>query len=203
MIKKNLIKPLSQLTLALVAMLVIASPAYAIYDPVAQKDCTSTSTEAVCLMRTTTPPAATIAMADILSVAKAIATSNLPLNLKLELLKTLVSGVTDDNDEDDDKDDEVDTTKSNTYSFNGGTATFGEGKYSFNLGCNTIAGTYTQDGEDITINAGASTLMACADDLMKKDATLIADLAKVTEIEIENGNIILSGDKVELKLIKK
>lgn len=191
---KNYTKKFIQTSLVAAVVLIATSPVYAIYDPEAQKDCTPNSTETVCLMRTTGPTPTNVVNAfNPQPVVQAIITSNLPLDLKVQLLKLIVSHLSQ----------QIDTVKSNTYTYNGGTATLDNGRYSFNLGCNTISGTYTQTGSTISFAPGASTLMACAQDLMDKDTQLAKDLSVVDTITIKNGDVTLTGGKVKLELKKK
>jgi heat shock protein HslJ len=73
------------------------------------------------------------------------------------------------------------------------TITFGtDGKYAGTADCNVIAGTYTTSGSDaITINPGASTMMACPDDSF---GPLFAHgLTTMTTWKIANDELTLSN----------
>ncbi len=182
-------------------VLLIANPAYAIYDPEAQKNCAPNAAETVCIMRgEVVDKEALLPLVAITSVTEAIIKSPLALAQKVEMLKTLVNSLgkfLESKIETDKEDEDV------VYSYQNGEVVFQNGKYSFNLGCNTIFGTYTRKGSEITISPGASTKKACERDLMKRDEQLIKDLAKVTKIEEVDGNLVLSGKEVELKLVNK
>lgn len=72
------------------------------------------------------------------------------------------------------------------------TALFEGGKVSGNSGCNTFTGTYTLDGEKITISQLATTMMACGDIQMALETAFTTAMSKVATWSI-------SGDTLELK----
>lgn len=179
-------------------LLVVASPTWAIYDPEAQKNCTPNATETVCLMRKPVEKETILPVTMITSLTEAIVKSPLILAEKVELLQTLLSNLRKFLGQT-----EVTPSEKTSYTLEEEQGIFKDGEYSFNLGCNTIFGTYTQTGNQVVINPGASTKKACAVDLMKKDEQLVKDLAKLTRVENVDGNIILSGGGVELKIAAK
>ncbi|MEQ8435272.1 MAG: META domain-containing protein [Oceanicaulis sp.] len=62
-------------------------------------------------------------------------------------------------------------------------------------GCNTYAATYTLTGETIDIRPGRSTRMACAEDLMAREAQLLAALDGVNRLSLEgDGSLVLEGE---------
>lgn len=68
------------------------------------------------------------------------------------------------------------------------TIQFTSDQFSGNGGCNTFFGSYTRDGQNLTIaeNIG-STMMACAGSVMQFESTLLNTLPQVTNYRIENG----------------
>jgi heat shock protein HslJ len=51
--------------------------------------------------------------------------------------------------------------------------------------CNTVGGTYSLDGSNLTITPGASTMMFCGD--ASQDALYLTSLEKVSSYAVENG----------------
>lgn len=76
-----------------------------------------------------------------------------------------------------------------------GTMKFTATNYSINQGCNTLFGTYTVDGDKMTLSEPASTMMACAPSLMDKDQAMAKNLSQVKEMHFKDGKMIMSGDK--------
>lgn len=75
------------------------------------------------------------------------------------------------------------------------TAIFGtDGSLTGNGGCNNYNTTYKTDGNKITIQPAASTMMACADDVMKDEANYFNALTKATTYTISNGELELRDD---------
>jgi heat shock protein HslJ len=72
------------------------------------------------------------------------------------------------------------------------TALFEGGKVSGNSGCNTYNGSYTLDGDKITISQLATTMMACGDVQMALEAAFTTAMGKVATWSI-------TGDTLELK----
>ncbi|WP_343390200.1 META domain-containing protein, partial [Candidatus Amarobacter glycogenicus] len=76
----------------------------------------------------------------------------------------------------------------------GVTAVFGEdGTLSGTGGCNNYSTSYTLDGSTLSINAAiASTMMACAEDVMAQETAFLAALPMATTYAIQ-------GDALELR----
>lgn len=72
------------------------------------------------------------------------------------------------------------------------TATFADGKISGSSGCNTYFGSYTVDGEALTISGVGSTMMACGPVATALETAFLASL-KATE------TFSVSGDTLELR----
>jgi heat shock protein HslJ len=73
------------------------------------------------------------------------------------------------------------------------TLTFGQqGNVAGNDGCNMYTGTYTINGSQLTIKLGATTMMACADPVMKQASVFALALSKTASFSV-------SGDKLTLK----
>lgn len=72
------------------------------------------------------------------------------------------------------------------------TASFAEdGKVSGASGCNTYAGSYTMDGEKITIGPLATTRMACPEPIMAQEQAFLAALASTAAYSMEAGQPVL------------
>lgn len=74
-----------------------------------------------------------------------------------------------------------------------------DGRYSATVGCNIINGEYKENGNTISFEAGASTLMACPD-LQKKEDELVEVLSKTNEYKVTGNIVTLIGDQVSLDL---
>lgn len=79
------------------------------------------------------------------------------------------------------------------------TAVFGEdGSLSGNSGCNTFNGTYTLEGEALTVGPLATTKMACEEPAMSQETQFLAALQGATGYRVEGANVTLtsgSGDQ--------
>jgi len=71
-------------------------------------------------------------------------------------------------------------------------ATFTEdGQLSGSSGCNTYNGSYTLEGNAITIGPLATTKMACPDDIMAQEQQFLAALASAAKVSVEAGQPVL------------
>ncbi len=181
---KTVITHSSLSIIALALVFSVINPAHAIYDPEGQKNCTPTSTETICLLRSVEEPVGLQQLTDSLSLLKMIFESNVSIDLKSKLFDIIMSSISSKND---------DLKEMTSFTYNGGTATLSNGQYSFNLGCNSIFGKYEQTGSAITFGPSASTMMACETDLMQKDTDLVEALAKVNSIAVKNDTVTLTG----------
>ncbi len=67
-----------------------------------------------------------------------------------------------------------------------------DGTVSGNGGCNSFSGAYTTDGNAITIGPLASTMMACAEDVMQQEAAYLAALQSAATYQV-------MGDTMQLR----
>jgi len=200
----NTLQKITYSTVVLAFALLTVSPAYAIYDPEKQKDCTVNSTDTVCLQRTVPIKKETpSSFSQINTLIEVIIKSDLTVSQKITLLQSVVSNLkkfTNSKDKDKGEEKEDNKDKKTTYLYQDTEVVFQDEEYSFNLGCNTIFGTYKIDNNKITLSSAASTKKACEKDLEEKDKQLIDDLSKIDKIKKTDGNIILSGKDVKLTL---
>ena len=71
--------------------------------------------------------------------------------------------------------------------------TFNEGRYSGHGGCNGVGGDYVLEGEELTLSAGFSTMMACPElDLEHK---YMKSLSSVSRFSIEGDTLDLRSDE--------
>ncbi len=69
------------------------------------------------------------------------------------------------------------------------------GVLSGTTGCNRIRGTYKVDGSNLTIDPGATTMMACADPAVDAQEQAVAQgLAKVRTFTVRQGQLTLQGE---------
>ncbi len=69
------------------------------------------------------------------------------------------------------------------------------GVLSGTTGCNRIRGTYKVDGSNLTIDPGATTMMACADPAVDaQEQAVTQGLAKVRAFLVRQGQLTLQGD---------
>jgi putative lipoprotein len=73
-----------------------------------------------------------------------------------------------------------------------------DGAVSGSSGCNTYNGDVTIDGTEVSFGPIASTMMACADDIMAVESAYQAALGDVNEGALENDTLTLSGNGSEL-----
>lgn len=71
---------------------------------------------------------------------------------------------------------------------------------SANAGCNTMNGGYTITDGDLGVDAMATTMMACADDLMAQDTWLSEFLASGPAIGLDGTTLTLTGDDATITL---
>lgn len=69
---------------------------------------------------------------------------------------------------------------------------FKDGRYSGYAGCNGMGGEYVVDGNNMTLKAGMSTMMACAD--MRLETKFRQSMLSVDSYKIEGDNLILMHD---------
>ena len=69
----------------------------------------------------------------------------------------------------------------------------GEGRLAGSGGCNRLIGSYTLDGDTLSITPAGSTMMACAPALMNQERTLLDLLPRISSYAIDKtGNLVLS-----------
>lgn len=71
------------------------------------------------------------------------------------------------------------------------TATFAEGAVSGSGGCNRFTAGYTLEGDHLTIERGASTMMACPEPQATVEQAFMAALEATKIYRIENGGLVL------------
>jgi heat shock protein HslJ len=75
------------------------------------------------------------------------------------------------------------------------TAAFGtDGTISGSAGCNTYSGTYTVEGTSISIGEVATTLRACAEDVMEQEQAYLAALQASTQFQLTPDRLTLRND---------
>ena len=62
-----------------------------------------------------------------------------------------------------------------------------------NAGCNRFFGTYSQDDGKISVNALATTRMACAHDVMLKEHDFLVTLESAKQVEMDANMLILKN----------
>lgn len=72
------------------------------------------------------------------------------------------------------------------------------GAVSGNDGCNSYAGTVEVQGDEVTFSPFTGTLMACEEDVMAVADAYQAAVAGVTHGSVQDGQLVLTGDDVEL-----
>lgn len=81
-----------------------------------------------------------------------------------------------------------------------------DGKLNGNNSCNNFFATYTQNGNQLTINLGGSTMKACVDTLMAQEQLVTEALPNVAQIKLENSKLELQNAKgktlLSLKSVK-
>lgn len=71
------------------------------------------------------------------------------------------------------------------------TLEFSGGQIGGNASCNRYGGTYTQDGDKLTIEPGAMTLMACDEPIMAQEVAFLAALGQAASVRV-------TGDKLDI-----
>ena len=75
----------------------------------------------------------------------------------------------------------------------GPSATFSEGKVSGSAGCNQFGGSYTQDGDALTIGQIVSTQMSCGAKADAMERAYLAELERVTRWSRDKDELTLAG----------
>lgn len=73
-----------------------------------------------------------------------------------------------------------------------------DGSVSGNSGCNQYTTVATIEGGDVSFGVVASTMMACADDVMAAEAAYVGALGEVNAGQLDGGTLTLSGNGAEL-----
>ena len=68
-------------------------------------------------------------------------------------------------------------------------------------GCNRFTGSYEQDGGTLSITLGATTMMACADDLTAQEAAVLMELPKTASFTTSDGGLQLLDDSGAVLLV--
>lgn len=71
--------------------------------------------------------------------------------------------------------------------------------YYFRADCNTGSGNYLIEGENLTLEPGVMTLVACAEDSL--DRQYLASLSNVTSAAVEDGQLILYLEDQENRML--
>jgi putative lipoprotein len=61
-------------------------------------------------------------------------------------------------------------------------------------GCNRLTGSFDAIGRELRFGPLATTLMACPEPVMQREAAFLAALAKTTGVELEDDRLVLLGD---------
>ncbi len=83
-----------------------------------------------------------------------------------------------------------------------GRMSFNDGQYSVSVGCNSIGGEYVLEGNSISFGQSMTTLIGCPPHLEEAENELTRILPLLDTIEVSQNQITLSGDGVELILVK-
>ena len=82
------------------------------------------------------------------------------------------------------------------------TATFTESEVSGSSGCNTFTGSYTLDGDKLTVGPLASTMKACVDDaVMDQEAQFLTALQTPTTVELNGATVTLRANSGETQVV--
>jgi heat shock protein HslJ len=68
-----------------------------------------------------------------------------------------------------------------------------DGKLSGNVGCNSISGDYTLNGEQVNFGAVVTTLMACADPLMQQESAVLKMFSGTVKYTVTSGQLTLTS----------
>lgn len=77
---------------------------------------------------------------------------------------------------------------------------FSEGQVGGNATCNRFFGSYSLDGDSLTIQPGGSTLMACPDEFMSQEQTFLSALGQVEGYAIANDTLQLFNAEGDILL---
>ncbi len=80
------------------------------------------------------------------------------------------------------------------------TLSFQDDSVSANAGCNTMNGGYTITDGTLDVDAMATTMMACADDLMAQDTWLSEFLTSGPAVGLDGSTLTLTGDDATITL---
>lgn len=69
-----------------------------------------------------------------------------------------------------------------------------DGSFAGSTGCNRIMGTYTQDGQSLTMASGPMTLKACQGPVAAQEAAIVAALPLVTSFTLETALVLQDAD---------
>ncbi|AXV09319.1 Lipoprotein [Euzebya pacifica] len=67
--------------------------------------------------------------------------------------------------------------------------------------CNQYSATATIDGDEMTVDAPTTTRMLCADDAMAAESAYIDGLQRITSLDSDGEELVLTGDGVELRFV--
>ncbi|MCB9808963.1 DUF4377 domain-containing protein [Candidatus Nomurabacteria bacterium] len=89
-----------------------------------------------------------------------------------------------------------------SWSYNGGTLTFQDGRYMADFGCNSISGSFSVERTELTFDMPISTKMACEEDIMTKEQSFAEMIVQMDTFSETETGALLSGDGVEMALEK-
>lgn len=78
------------------------------------------------------------------------------------------------------------------------TLTFQDGQVGGSAGCNSFGGTYTVDGDELTISDIAQTMIACPPPLDVIEQAYVAALGGVSGFQVSGETLVLTGEGVAL-----
>lgn len=67
--------------------------------------------------------------------------------------------------------------------------------------CNQYSATASVSGDEMTIGSPTSTRMMCAEDIMSAETAYLAGLQRVTSLDSEGEELVLTGDGVQLRFV--
>lgn len=73
-----------------------------------------------------------------------------------------------------------------------------EGRVSGHGGCNRLSGSYELEGEKLRFGPVATTRMACAEDVMRREEAFLAALAATKRYQFDAGLLVLLDDECVL-----
>lgn len=86
------------------------------------------------------------------------------------------------------------------WDYQGGNIIFDEGRYTADLGCNVMMGTYHIDNKQATFQLGATTLMACEGVVQEREDQFISQIEQITRWQKQGEDVLLHGPDVEMRL---